>query len=896
MYKWRQRIAAAILALPACTFVGFLVYRHVRERVELARVVNGDRARSEAAAAWLAETKIPGAVEALLARGKADIERTISELGLGDQPWTGPDLAPAYINRALDSLLWPPYDPLVAELLADSEPRVRAWAAKVLGRQSSRSEGALVALARATRDEDFETARWASEALLREGRRAAKFLVDAIPIEDAPVTARDNLTWEEFLDRSWTYKAIVRLGPNAKAVRHRFRERIERIESRLTDTDRRAHRSRYLATGFHALLIPLSDEMEAEFIRPLERSLAPTPTLGGGRGRPETARFISRLLDAMAMASQAVGETLDARVFRRIALGLEERRSRIPIEERHLAVKLEPLRDSDRERRVESFLFALDRLGPRAESAIPRVVKLADSAADSWFIFREVLRPGANVSRPEISAAVAVPLLLESGLDRLVSLQQLSRYPEYASEIVPAIEQDLMADSREIRCEAARTLRAMGELGRRTTDATIARFGKENRVWLAEVLSYLDPTDPRMAEYVVSELSRPSGEPRLEILRRVGAVESAIETVRPKLRAWLGHGDSAVRLWAAAAFCLQDPDTTEAMRALEAACTDQALVTEDRETPELFRTLEECGERGLDVLARLFESSPKRLHEAAFESLHRMNPGEESLPVLRRMLGNRSTELLAVALHLTGKLGVKARSLRSTVEELTEHSLVELRELAFSTLGKIAPNAVLPRPADLEPIEKLLAALETGTPSERRDALLTLAWNDQDDPRTLDALLAGIRDPSLAYSSSRGLVGLGARSVDGLMPLLEHPSEETRSWVAYTLGRIGIEASASIPALVRAARDEDWVTRANAIQALGRVGRGDERARDAVLRGLLDLEGDLRWYAIEAKARLQSDEPIPRDETDWLDIFSRFYPYYGSRRGRCDHRTFCTRG
>jgi HEAT repeat protein len=98
----------------------------------------------------------------------------------------------------------------------------------------------------------------------------------------------------------------------------------------------------------------------------------------------------------------------------------------------------------------------------------------------------------------------------------------------------------------------------------------------------------------------------------------------------------------------------------------------------------------------------------------------------------------------------------------------------------------------------------------------------------------VQALLAAFGDPGLSKHRSalaRALSNLGAPAVPGLMKALQHPVPAVRAEAAEALGRIGAKARDAVPALIECVEGLDGGVCASALTAIGDIG---PEAKEAV--------------------------------------------------------------
>jgi HEAT repeat protein len=132
----------------------------------------------------------------------------------------------------------------------------------------------------------------------------------------------------------------------------------------------------------------------------------------------------------------------------------------------------------------------------------------------------------------------------------------------------------------------------------------------------------------------------------------------------------------------------------------------------------------------------------------------------------------------------------------------------------------------------------------------------------QDQGRTIDALLADLRDPERAADASYRLARSGDdRALSGLLSALDDAQPSVRTYAALALAEAG--DSKHIQRLVALLRDPDIGVRSSAAFALGKV--GDQSALDGLSEALevsLDLDQHLCRQLILAIADVGGEASV----------------------------------
>jgi HEAT repeat protein len=183
----------------------------------------------------------------------------------------------------------------------------------------------------------------------------------------------------------------------------------------------------------------------------------------------------------------------------------------------------------------------------------------------------------------------------------------------------------------------------------------------------------------------------------------------------------------------------------------------------------------------------------------------------------------------------------------------------EVRQEARAQLKAMGPGAV----------PSLLRALHDSAPETRVGALRALdcigtgAWSAQPDVEgALHDPDSGVRK---AAADTLAAITQGTDAgVAALLALYESgDEEEVRAQAVEALGRVGPAAQAATPELVRALKDPQARVREEAAEALARLGVGNEEAMLALALALQDPNTQVQSEAGEALLRMQIQDVTP---------------------------------
>ncbi len=153
-------------------------------------------------------------------------------------------------------------------------------------------------------------------------------------------------------------------------------------------------------------------------------------------------------------------------------------------------------------------------------------------------------------------------------------------------------------------------------------------------------------------------------------------------------------------------------------------------------------------------------------------------------------------------------------------------------------------------------VEQWLAVYrdKASTEVQRRQALYALGGFGPEAKAALPHLIEA-RD-------MEGLIGIGGPAVPALRDLLNDPDDSVRGCAAQILGKIGPEARAAVPSLIRAIHRSDPAPKPNGlvrevVESLGEIGPAAKAAIPA-LNDLLDNAGDDDFDVVLALNRIGS--------------------------------------
>jgi HEAT repeat protein len=223
--------------------------------------------------------------------------------------------------------------------------------------------------------------------------------------------------------------------------------------------------------------------------------------------------------------------------------------------------------------------------------------------------------------------------------------------------------------------------------------------------------------------------------------------------------------------------------------------------------------------------------------------------GEEAVPYLLEKLTTQSAREKWTLIRIFGKIGKTATL--PVIGRLDSKDKEETK-LAIRILGEIKDNrAVQPliglinrddynirsdvceslgRIADTTAFTDVSLRMEDTVEVVRKCAAVALG--KMKDNHAIPYLARGLSDQhfSVRMSSANSLVEMGKPSIKSLLFLLDHSGAPTLHLAIESLGKLKCEEA--VPSLLEKLKDEDWATRAFAVEALGEI--GDQRGILAV--------------------------------------------------------------
>ncbi len=508
-----------------------------------------------------------------------------------------------------------------------------------------------------------------------------------------------------------------------------------------------------------------------------------------------------------------------------------------------LAELLGKLKSSDESVRLK----AIDEIGSRGGKAAEAVAPLSGMLTDkSPAVRADAARALGEVGAPAKSAAPELAALLKDADDavRRQAVQALLAIRPGPQIMIPLLTKQMEDSDPGVQM---RILHAMAEAGEAAVPGLIQALKNDKTAyWAIIVLREIGPAAKDAAPALAEKLQDPRPEIRREAALALGALNEAAIPVLPQIAAALDDEDART----AATFVMGElekiPANAEAKIRANAKSDDKFLGTVSlwtlaRVHPEDKELRRQATEQ---LVERLKEKDPF-VRVAAARALAALPPAPEiTLPIWEKALKDADPETIQHALDALASLGSQA--VPKLVDILKQHK--ELRVQAAYTLGQIGPGAA----AATDALAALVADEDFNVSTE---AVLALAKIGPDAASTVPALIAALQkekcpnahaiiyalgkigpkaaaaqplllkamngtDKSLSVVAAWAFMHLqpnpaqAAKSLPALVPGLLVPGlsdslPEIRKAAAEALGELGPMAGQAIPALQKAAKEDD---------------------------------------------------------------------------------------
>jgi HEAT repeat protein len=389
---------------------------------------------------------------------------------------------------------------------------------------------------------------------------------------------------------------------------------------------------------------------------------------------------------------------------------------------------------------------------------------------------------------------------------------EAERYPTD----VPTLIRDLVSKTGSLRLNAARTLGSSG----------------------------LDARSALPALLLVAKDDTEDVEIRTAAIESVSAIGPWDENVVPSLAWLLKDRETRIRIATTRSLARLETSAAPATDALIEALRDEEVRT------DAIRALAGIGAQAVSSLMKATRDKNDGVRKAAYEALVKI--GAPSVdPIIDSLKAGKVD--YDYAMNALAKIGAPA------VESLVKHlggKNDSMRRLSAETLRRIGPPAKSAVPA-------LAKTANDPLPTVRASALAALAAIGPAGETETKAILWGLRDRDARVRSAASGAArkIGPDADAGAVSVLAEALKDRRWFVcteaADALGRIGPNASASVPDLIKALSAKDSKIRYSAARALGAVGPKAAEALPELERLLKDPDPSVRTAATRSIEKIK---------------------------------------
>jgi HEAT repeat protein len=553
-----------------------------------------------------------------------------------------------------------------------------------------------------------------------------------------------------------------------------------------------------------------------------------------------------------------------------------------------------------------SAMFVLAQLGGDGYPAIPVLQAAMRRDADrvpAALMLREI-DPKEEWIVPAISPRMPRPLdalrrcLRQNNPEvRIAAIQALTKIGPAAKEAVPLLTKLTEDTDDNVRWKAVQALGAMKQEAMPAVPALLKVLRRDQasiRDAAAESLAQIAPREKDVALALAEGLKDTGANVPQTAARALAAMGPAAESAVPPLIEALKN--PAVSRHAAEALGKIGPKAKAAVPALQ-----QGMKDKDSKYIENLRLSSTIALGGIGPEARAaipvliealadknqpYVEGPGPIPSAAMTSLTRIGPA--AVPALSKALKDARPKLSMLAAETLGRMGPASNAALPALTDALKDDRGVVRVEAALALWRIDRNTDATLPVLLKALP-FPQGIKFNKPSKSNDpqtsgracnALYVMGPAAKGALPKLIPLLKDQKNASL-WCVLRVLRGMGPAAKPAVPTLAEVLKEEKtfRAEIAWTLGKIGADAEAAVPALIATLGDENTTVRWAAISALGRIGRAARPAAPALIRALGDPKSSVRASAafalgqIDAAAepavaalakRLEDEEPIVR--------------------------------
>jgi HEAT repeat protein len=465
---------------------------------------------------------------------------------------------------------------------------------------------------------------------------------------------------------------------------------------------------------------------------------------------------------------------------------------------------------------------------------------------------------------------------------RLVAMDSLGLLGEKAAAAVPTLVTALKDPSAAVRSHAAQALGAIGAPAKPAVPELATLIADPDKVVRREAVEAIGRIHPG-ADVSVPLLTKliENADPQTRHAAITTLAEQGQAAV-PLLIKALAQKQAAY--WACLVLARIGPDAKEAVPALTALIDDQR--------PEVRReailALAEIGDAAAPAIPRILKAldDPHAKTAAVFALGQFRKATGNAEAKIRQNVDSSDQVLDAVSLWALARLHPDDKKLiAQTTQRLCETLKSEnprARQAAARALGSLKPGVEIVLPA-------MVKAFQGASEETIHDALDTLAsFGSAAVPELIGALRFERARPYVVVLL--GQQGAAAKpAVGALIKLLDDDNTDVRREAVLALGRIGPDARAAVPALIR--RFTECFEREGAdcygvTYALGRI--GSHEAVPVLLKAIEGQDESLAMFGAWALAQIEPKDPATAAKTLPLLVRGLHNPEAKFRRGAAE--------
>jgi HEAT repeat protein len=193
--------------------------------------------------------------------------------------------------------------------------------------------------------------------------------------------------------------------------------------------------------------------------------------------------------------------------------------------------------------------------------------------------------------------------------------------------------------------------------------------------------------------------------------------------------------------------------------------------------------------------------------------------GDGLVSDLTNLLKESEEDVRKTAVEVLGNVGPEAKEAVPDLVEAANDKYIAVREAAVRVLGKIGPDAVAA-------VSALIKVLQDDVDVDVRSSAAVALGNIGHQRAVLALIKALEPDEYVRYFASEASGRIGEPAVPNLIVALKHTHHDVRRAAASSLGDVGPDAEAAVPALIEATnKDTDADVRHAADWALMNIRR-----------------------------------------------------------------------